>query len=408
MKKENLIQNNYLIYSLILITFLSRLLMVFFIRDTHLENEWQILLNNLINYKSYSFYTFQDQLIPSAYMPPIYPFFLYIIYLVTNFLNIGLVNITIFIQVLLSTYAIYIFYQINLNFFTKKISLVNSFIFSIIPLNIYYCGQISSINLQLLLSLLFLKYLILFINKEKIINLILFSLTSGLLILTRGEFILIFLIIFLYIFLYKKTKLVNLVKIFCIVILITSPYAIRNYIHFNQFFFVKSLGYNLWKGNNKLSIVQGYEDLENLEFNNLNNKLQKIEKNSIYEISRDKVFLNEAIINLKSNPFEYFKLYMRKFFSYYFIDLKSVYPNYYNIFHFLPLLFISALSFPGLFTFFREKNLEKRSLGLYLISNLLIFSIFFILPRYKLIILPIQLILAANFITYIVKKYGIK
>jgi hypothetical protein len=99
---------------------------------------------------------------------------------------------------------------------------------------------------------------------------------------------------------------------------------------------------------------------------------------------------------------------MRKFFSYYFIDLKSVYPNYYNIFHFLPLLFISALSFPGLFTFFREKNLEKRSLGLYLISNLLIFSIFFILPRYKLIILPIQLILAANFITYIVKKYGIK
>ena len=79
MSKENLIQNNYLIYSLILITFLSRLFMVFFLRDTHLENEWQTLLNNLINYKSYSFYSFQDQLIPSAYMPPVYPFFLYII-----------------------------------------------------------------------------------------------------------------------------------------------------------------------------------------------------------------------------------------------------------------------------------------------------------------------------------------
>jgi len=408
MSKENLIQNNYLIYSLILITFLSRLFMVFFLRDTHLENEWQTLLNNLINYKSYSFYSFQDQLIPSAYMPPVYPFFLYIIYLITNFLNISFLNTIIFIQILLSTYSVYLFYQINLNFFKQKISVINSFIFTLIPLNIYYCGQISSINLQILLSLLFLKFLILLVNREEIVNLIIFSVTSGLLILTRGEFILIFILTVSYILFCKKTKLINLVKIFSIVILITSPYVIRNYIHFDQFFFVKSLGYNLWKGNNQLSIVQGYEDLRNLEFNKLNNKLQKIEKNSIYEISRDKVFLDEAIINLKSNPIAYIKLYVKKFFSYYFIDLNSNYPNYYNIFHFLPLLLISALSFPGLLTFFKEKNFERRSFGLYLILNLVIFSIFFILPRYKLIILPIQIILAANFIIYIVRKYGIK
>jgi len=382
--------------------------MVFFLRDTHLENEWQTLLNNLINYKSYSFYTFQNQLIPSAYMPPVYPFFLYIIYLITNFLNISFLNTIIFIQILLATYSVYLFYQINLNFFKQKISLINSFIFTLIPLNIYYCGQISSINLQILLSLLFLKFLILLVNREKIVNLIIFSVTSGLLILTRGEFILIFILIISYILFYKKTKLINLVKIFSIVILITSPYVIRNYIHFDQFFFVKSLGYNLWKGNNQLSIVQGYEDLRNLKFNKLNNKLQKIEKNSTYEISRDKVFLDEAIINLKSNPISYIKLYVKKFFSYYFIDLNSNYPNYYNIFHILPLLLISALSFPGLLTFFKEKNFERRSFGLYLISNLVIFSIFFILPRYKLIILPIQIILAANFIIYIVKKYGIK
>ena len=408
MKKENLIQNNYLIFSLILITFLSRLFMVFFLRDTHLENEWQTLLNNLINYKSYSFYTFKDQLIPSAYMPPAYPFFLYLIYLVTNFLNIGLLNTVIFIQILLSTYSVYIFYQINLNFFFKKVSLFNSFIFSLIPLNIYYCGQISSINLQLLLSLLFLKFLILFINKEKIINLIIFSVISGLLILTRGEFILIFILTVLYILLCKKIKLLNLIKISLIVILITSPYVIRNYIHFGQFFFVKSLGYNLWKGNNNLSTVQGYEDLRNLEFSKINNKLKMIEKNSTYEIARDKVFLGEAVSNIKEKPFVYIKLYIKKLFSYYFIDLNSNYPNYYNIFHILPILLLSIFSFPGIFTFLGEKSFEKRSLGLYLISNLLIFSIFFILPRYKLIILPIQLILAANFITYIMKKYGIK
>ena len=206
MNKENLIQKNYLIYSLILITFLSRLFMVFFLRDTHLENEWQTLLNNLINYKSYSFYTFQEQLIPSAYMPPVYPFFLYIIYLITNILNINFLNTIIFIQILLATYSVYLFYQINLNFFKQKISLINSFIFTLIPLNIYYCGQISSINLQILLSLLFLKFLILLVNREEIINLIIFSATSGLLILTRGEFILIFILIVSYILFCKKTN----------------------------------------------------------------------------------------------------------------------------------------------------------------------------------------------------------
>jgi len=40
-------------------------------------------------------------------------------------------------------------------------------------------------------------------------------------------------------------------------------------------------------------------------------------------------------------------------------------------------------------------------LGIYLFFNLLIFSVFFIIPRYKLIILPIQIILAVYFILYV-------
>ena len=408
MNKENLITKFNLLPLLILFSLLLRFITIYFVRDNHLDNEWQILLNNLVNYKSYSFYTFGNQLIPSAYMPPMYAFFIYFISVVTSFDEGNLVYSVIFIQIVLSTYSIYLFYQINQNFFSDKLSLINSFIFSIIPLNIYSCGQISSISLQIILSLLFLKFLILLIHKDRLGNIFPFSIASGLLILTRGEFLLIFILIILIIFINKKIKLINLIKVFIIVFLIVSPYAVRNYIHFNQIFIVKSFGYNLWKGNNQLSPPGGYGDFSKSEFNKLNDQLNNLEKNKFYEINRDKIFLYEAINNLQENSFYYFKLFFKKLFSYYFIDLNSNYPNYYNLFHILPICLISILSFLGLFTFFQKNKFENRCLGLYFFLNLLIFSVFFILPRYKLIILPVQIILAAHFITYIMKKYGSK
>ena len=74
--------NNIKIYFfpwLIVFSLLLRLLVVYFIKDTHIEHEWNILFDNLIKYKSFSFYNFDNQLIPSALVPPMYSFFLYLI-----------------------------------------------------------------------------------------------------------------------------------------------------------------------------------------------------------------------------------------------------------------------------------------------------------------------------------------
>ena len=193
-----------------------------------------------------------------------------------------------------------------------------------------------------------------------------------------------------------------------VVFLVVSPYLVRNYIHFNQIFLVKSLGYNLWKGNNELSPVSGYEILERNEFPNLTSKLNNLEKNKYYEINRDNIYFNEAISNLNKDSFRYFKLFFKKLFSYYFIDINSNYPNYYNFFHIFPIIILSILSFPGLFIFFKMSKFENKCLGLYLFSNLIIFSIFFILPRYKFAILPVQIILTTYFIQYMLNKLNIK
>ena len=150
---------------------------------------------------------------------------------------------------------------------------------------------------------------------------------------------------------------------------------IRNYVHFNQILLVKSLGYNLWKGNNELSLVQGY-NYKNDKFQKLESQLNNLEKNKYYEINRDNIFLKEAKNNLSKDPLRYLNLFLKKIFSFYFIDLNSTYPNYYNFFNFFPAIIIAILSFPGLFIFFRKKNIKHNYLGLYLFTNLIIFSIF--------------------------------
>jgi len=222
--------------------------------------------------------------------------------------------------------------------------------------------------------------------------------------LCRGEFAIIFVLTFFFIFISKKIDVINLIKILIIVFIVISPYVIRNYIHFNQFIIVKSLGYNLWKGSNQLSKVEGYGKFEIVEFKNLHDKVKNVNKDKYYEINWDNIFLNEAKDNIEKNPIIYAKLFFKKLFSFYFIDLESSYPNYYNFFHIFPIIILSLLSFPSLIIFFRNNKFENKYLGLYFFLNLVIFSIFFILPRYKLVILPVQIILAGYTLNYVIKK----
>jgi hypothetical protein len=128
----------YLIPWLIGVSFLLRLITVYFIRDINIENEWGNLLGNLVNFKSYSFYNFNNESIPSVFMPPAYPFFLYFLKTITFLEGNGLLYLIFFIQIIFSVYSIYLFYQINQNFFTPKLSFINSIVFYVIPLNIIY------------------------------------------------------------------------------------------------------------------------------------------------------------------------------------------------------------------------------------------------------------------------------
>ena len=157
--------------------------------------------------------------------------------------------------------------------------------------------------------------------------------------MTRREFIAIVVLTSIYLFLFFKKPAKDILLILLISTITISPYLIRNYITFDKIIIHSGFGYNLWQGNNPNSKVEGSEVIHK-DFQSL---IDKISKDKFYRINEDKIYIKEATKNIKEDPIRYLILYLKKFFSYIFFDLNSTQLNYYNPFHFLPILLPNML-----------------------------------------------------------------
>ena len=227
-----------------------------------------------------------------------------------------------------------------------------------------------------------------------------FSIFSGLLILIRGEFLLFYLFtLILFFSFYKKNFKVIIGSLF-ITLLIISPYLYRNFENFGSLTLTKSFGYNLLKGNNIEFKVEG-----NAEFieKNYPRKELRIKTSNNYEIELDNFYKDKALVFIKENPKEFIYSYIFKSLSFLLIDFKSSYPNYYNFLHMVPKILLGLSSFFGAIVSLKRRSFYQY-LSIYYFLNIVLFSLFFILPRYSLILLPVQLILSLNFYKFLKKK----
>ena len=123
-----------------------------------------------------------------------------------------------------------------------------------------------------------------------------------------------------------------------------------------------------------------------------------------YRFAFDKLYLDEGIKNIKNEPVGYVILFFKKAISFLLINSQSMDPKYFNPFNYLPLLFFGIASLVGIFLY-NKKSLQYNYLMLVLIAYVAIFSTVAILPRYKLIILPLQIIFTSVFIEKIKSYY---
>jgi 4-amino-4-deoxy-L-arabinose transferase-like glycosyltransferase len=376
----------------------SRAIIAYFYGDRSLENEWAILVTNLYNFDSFSLLNFDDLYLPNLWMPPIYGYFVYIHALIFG-LNENLASYVIATQIIISSITPIIFYMIIFNFFSKNLSLFGALIFSLFPLIVYSASQISSASIYLFLLLGFI-YLVLDLSNKKSFKIdILIGVLAGILILTRRDFMLVYIFSLFYLLIFLKINYKKIFIIFIISIVSLSPYLIRNFIAFDKLIIHSGFGYNVWKAYNPNAKVEGYY----YESNELTVKISKVKKDIYYRINEDKIYLEEAKTYIANNPEKYIKLFFKRLFSFYFLDLNSSQDNYYNFFHIYPNFFLSVLSCFGFIVCYK-KDFKYNYLILTMFAFLFIYSLFALLPRYKLYILPFQIILSLSFIDFLIKK----
>ena len=380
---------------------------IYFFGDKTLDNEWKVMVHNLEENNILSSREVNGVLVPNIFMPPLYPIFLFIIKKISFNSNIYLTTILL-IQLCFHLLSANILKKILNLLFEEKFSNLGFLIFLFFPLSIYAVGQISSINLQILLFIIFIYNFIKIFETNKKIFIVFFSTASGLLMLLRGEFFIFFIFSLIYLFLKKKDFSSILIALF-VAILTISPYLVRNYQIFQTVTITKSAGFNLLKGNNPLSRVEGigmwygYDVVPDLE-----NKLKNLKPVIKYDLLADKVFLYRAIEFIKENPSRYIKLYFKKIFSFLIIDPESTYPGYYSLFNVIPKLLLSITSLISIAIFSRPKINLYNYFVLYYFLSAGLYSFFFILPRYSLSIMPVQIILTLFLIKKILSSYKFK
>ena len=394
----------YVLIFLILFSAFIRIPVISIYGDSSLEHEWELLVNNLIEHGQLVYEIFDNgMLLPNLWMPPLYAYYLYCF----SFFGLEDQNYIRFIllsQVLLASISVAVFYKINKLFFSQKISFYNSVLFSIFPIYVYASSQISSISLQVFLIILFFYFFFQIIDKKNFSSIILFSFISGLLILLRGEFRIIFVVSIFYLFLFFKIPIKKIFLIFLITLVTTSPYLIRNFIIFGKITVVETSGYNLWKGNHPHALQNSRVEGSEMVSENLKKLNDSIPRDKFYRINRDKLFFDQAIKNIIKKPLEYLIFSLKKAISFQFIILDSMDLRYWNPLHYLPLLLLGVTSLIGLILS-DKKSYKFNYLILIFFIIVIIFSMISILPRYKLIILPFQIIFTGVLIEYVKEKF---
>ena len=147
------------------------------------------------------------------------------------------------------------------------------------------------------------------------------------------------------------------------------------------------------------SIVAGDETRSD----EIQQEVDKIPRDLNYRFKFNEIFFHETIENIKEKPVDHFLFVVKKAVSFILIDFNSQDKNYYNAWHYIPVLIVGLVSIIGI-VLSDKKSHNLNYLILLFLVYVGIYSLVSIMPRYKLMILPIQLIFFMIVIKFIFEK----
>lgn len=261
-----------------------------------------------------------------AFIPPLNPFIIYFFLKVFGDNSFSYFLLMLLNSVLSSLFVV-IIYFLSKEFFDEKVSRISAFISLFFLPSTFGVTTFSGTSLYQLLAGLVLLFAIRSYKQKKIKDFILFGLFSGLLTLTRSEFLLFyFILLSVMIFLLVKQKKftpINSLKYsalsLTVFLVIVSPWIIRNSLLFNQFTTIISHPWHeIWRGNNPHSSGGASSEYQlNIwvrkhQYPDIIKKIDKLPYNQHFELAVDSIFKTEVINFWIENPSKTLKIWLKR------------------------------------------------------------------------------------------------
>lgn len=242
----------------------------------------------------------------NSYWPPGQSFFLATIYTVFGYNP----QIACIFQVFISSLTCIIIYYIGKTVINKKIGIIAGLIAALYPAFIIFSGSLHTETLFIFLLSLSILYLLKIHEQTSIKNLLIVGVSLGLATLIRPIIVGFIPFILLWMLLSSKERKKNLMRfmaIFVIMMVVVSPWTIRNYNVHHGFVLVSTNGgVNFWIGNNPDATGRMLEK-ENQTM------LWTIWNMTNDEVERDKLFYEKGFEFIKENPSKFLVLGAKKF-----------------------------------------------------------------------------------------------
>ncbi len=395
------------------IAFSLRIFAAIFFGDKILDHEFDVLARNFVNGFGYSYWSLLENgeltnkyapeallHLPSAYMPILYPLLVTFFVYVFGYNSTSVFLLLVFQSFLGAINCLIIGKIFEEKFNKKSFSLI--YLTAFFPLHIFMSTQISASTLYVFLISCVLLFYHRLLKFHDIKHSIFLGISLGLLTLSRADAILIIPAIVILLTFFHRNISSKYTLVFALSsLLIIAPMSVRNYNTFGFFYpLTISGGLNLWLGNNedatgsRMNYVVPYKPIPKT----IQDQIQSLKVDENYEVALDNIYKEEAKQFIINNPLKSVKLSIKKiiFFWVHIYDERVKYPLMNNILYWGPWIILLPFFMFG----FRDviKDFKSHDLEIFLILYFtFIYSVFFVLPRYRLIVLPIYLILSMKF-----------
>lgn len=310
------INKNIKYFYLIIISLIIRLFITFFYVDNYNTVEDYQIAENLAKGNGYVLY---DLIGPTAIKVPLYPVMLSFFILIFN--GLSKFAIVIFQHILL-LFCSYFILKIGYELQKVRVSELFFLIFIFYPSYLYYPNVIEVTNVFICESIMFVYFSVKYYKLQSRQYLIILSILSGLIFLTQPIAVPIILAVWIYLLRNSITKIwVPLI----VILLMQSPWIIRNYVVFDKFIPFKS---PFW-----MNIYLGYHlpNFSNEDYDIIDGKdvamIDSLINSYVNDVEMEQYYRDVVLRTIKKDPILYIEKTFFQIFTYWWVPNQYLNDN---------------------------------------------------------------------------------